>query len=166
MGRPPLRRGPTGRGVVDGWMAMPDGLTPAIRLCCSPGLHLFSCFVSSVSKHFRWIAQLFKKSLQSSITLILLFLQKRPFPSLWLGSGLSSKRVSSVWDPNPFLFHPSELQESSCSCWLPYHVRRAAPDLSGRVQYVRRLHQAAAHRSMKGAEHQRPLLLCIQRGAG
>lgn len=166
MGRPPLRRGPTGRGVVDGWMAMPGGLTPAIRLCCSPGLHLFSCFVSSVSKHFRWIAQLFKKSLQFSITLILLFLQKRPFPSFWLGSGLSSKRVSSVWDPNPFLFHPSELQESSCSCWLPYHVCRAAPDLSGRVQYVHRLHQAAGHRSMKGAEHQRLLLLCIQRGAG
>lgn len=74
---------------MDGWMAMPGGLTPAIRLCCSPGLHLFSCFVSSVSKHFRWIAQLFKKSLQFSITLILLFLQKKG-PSHPFGSGLVS----------------------------------------------------------------------------
>lgn len=52
-------KGPYGK-EGGGWMAMPAGLAPAARPWCSPGLRLFSCFVSSVSKHFRWIAQLFK----------------------------------------------------------------------------------------------------------
>lgn len=60
-----------------------------------------------------------------------------------------------------FLFPP----ESSCSYWLPYRACRGEHDLSGCVQYVRALYKAAGHQSMKWAEHERLLILCLHRGA-